>query len=110
MNTSGRDQLNVLNGLPKGSFLLRDIPWSDPRTCELTFARLRSLHFEVAMLDGGFDVDTYAALARLSESIAVGTISAPKTEVILRIIKTAIFPIGNVPEDHNLPGSSKRIC
>ncbi|MBA3914418.1 MAG: TIGR04282 family arsenosugar biosynthesis glycosyltransferase [Acidobacteriales bacterium] len=90
--------------------LLRDIPWSDPRTCEMTFARLRSLHFEVAMLDGWFDVDTYADLARLSESIAVGAIAAPKTEVILRNIKAASVPIGNLREDQDLPGSSKRIC
>jgi uncharacterized protein len=68
--------------------LLCDIPWSDPQTCEFTSSRLRSLHYRVGMLDQWFDVDTYADLTRLRQSIDAGLISAPQTEAVLRNLYT----------------------
>lgn len=64
-------------------WLFEDIPWSTSKVLDTTIARCRGLGLSVALLPPGFDIDTGPDLERLTEQVASGELTCPRTAELL---------------------------
>ncbi len=92
----GGYDLLALRRCPPG--LLRDLPWSSPRTAAATCDRLRARGLSLATLDRTYDVDEPDDLAGLVRDVAAGRVEAPATARALARLGLLPGPGAPAPE------------